>query len=292
MECSHSANPSQPPPAAGGRFAWTGLWLAILAAPLFGLIWAWVAVVLQAYVAPIILFPVLLGVFVGLSIVGLARFAQMGNRPTIFLAAVLAAAVAASVQHYFGYLAAEHGARPALDTTMSTGQDLPALIRQVSPGFGQHSFREYMQAQARGRPLAFGLTARGWLAWLSWAIDGLLVVAGAVAVTIPALWVPYCNRCGTWYRTIRNGKIDLPTARRLADLLGVDGFDHARSPRFRLSTCQGGCGPTRCELSWEEPDGGVSLACVWLDAASRNQVAAILDGLESANPKAESLNEE
>ena len=123
--------------------------------------------------------------------------------------------------------------------------------------------------------------AQGWLAWLSWAIDALLEIVGAVAVTIPAMRVPYCNRCGTWYRTIRGGKIDVPTALRLAELLGVDEIGRFRSPRHRLSACQGGCGPTRCELSWEEPDGTVDLVQVWLDAAGRNQVAAILDGLES-----------
>ena len=87
-------------------------------------------------------------------------------------------------------------------------------------------------------------------------------VVGAVAVTIPAMCVPYCNRCGTWYRTIRGGKIDVPTALRLAELLGVEEIGHPRSPRFRLSACQGGCGPTRCELSWEEPDGAVDLVHV------------------------------
>ena len=104
----------------------------------------------------------------------------------------------------------------------------------------------------------------------------MLTLAAAVAVTIPAFRVPYCNRCRTWYRTVRNGKIDVPTARRLAETCGVDEIAGLRSPRYRLSCCHAGCGPTYCELSWEEPNGAVDLVRVWLDAEQRNQIAAIL----------------
>ena len=106
MNCPEGPIQPPPSPAEKGNFTWQGLLLAIVAAPLFGLVWAWVAEVAQFYVAPIILFPVVLGALAGLSIVGLVRFAQIGHRPTIVLAAVLAAAVAGTAQHYFGYLAA------------------------------------------------------------------------------------------------------------------------------------------------------------------------------------------
>ena len=94
MECPEGPIQPPPSPAEKGDFTWHGLLLAILVAPLFGLVWAWVAEVAQFYVAPIILFPIVLGVLAGLSVVGLVRFAQIGHRPTIVLAAVLAAAVA------------------------------------------------------------------------------------------------------------------------------------------------------------------------------------------------------
>ncbi len=276
MKCSRGPLPFPPPPVERGCFTWNGFLLAILVAPLFGLVWAWVAEVAQSYFAPLLLFPILLGVFAGLSIVGLARFARIGHRPTILLAAVLTAVVAGVGQHYLRYLATYYGAGPSVDASTATSQDLTVLVRKMMPSFG-----EYLHAKARrGRPLLADYVARGWIAWLTWAIDALLVVAGAVAATIPAMRVPYCNRCGTWYRTVRGGKIDLSTALRLAKLIGVDEINHPRSPRYRLSTCQGGCGPTRCELSWEGTDGAVSLVRVWLDPAGRNQVATILDGLE------------
>ena len=166
----------------------------------------------------------------------------------------------------------------------------PARICRRWPASWPPAFGEYLRAQAdRGRPLFGPYVAKGWAAWLTWAVDAMLTLAAAVAVTIPAFRVPYCNRCRSWYRTVRNGKIDVPTARRLAETCGVDEIAGLHSPRYRLSCCQGGCGPTRCELSWEEPDGAVDLVRVWLDAEQRNQVAAILD--ELADERCEMMND-
>jgi hypothetical protein len=264
--------------AERGSFAWKGLLLAILVCPLFGLIWAWAAEGAQWYFAPIVLFPVLLGVVVGATVVGLVRFTQVGHRPTILLAALLAAAVAGIGQHYFSYLAAYDRAGSSSGVGAASQAEVAALLQQMKPSFAQ-----YLDAQARrGRPLVHGYVAKGWAAWLTWVADALLVMVAAVAVTIPALRAPFCNRCGTWYRAIRNGRIDVSTARRLAELVRVEELGEPRSFRYRLSACQGGCGPTRCELSWEESGGALNLVQVWLDAAGRNQVVAILDGIEAA----------
>ena len=70
-----------------------------------GLVWARIGQVVQSYFAPAVLFPILVGVFTGLTVVGLVRLVRIGHRPTVLLAAVLAAAVAAAGQHYFSYLA-------------------------------------------------------------------------------------------------------------------------------------------------------------------------------------------
>ena len=282
MQEPEPLNSVQPPSIEPARFTWPGLWLAVLAAPVVGLVWARIGQVVQSYFAPAVLFPILVGVFTGLTVVGLVRLARLGHRPTILLAAVLAAAMAAAGQHGFSYLSRYYWQSSTVAAGPATGQDLTALsrelAREMAPGFGR-----YLRAQAeRGRPLPLGYRARGWAAWLSWAIDALLVVAGAVAVTIPAVRVPYCNRCRTWYRTVRNGKIDLGTAGRLAGLLDVEPPQRPRSTRYRLSACQGGCGPSRCELSWEH-GGGVDLVRTWLDVQKRNEVAAILDGLANKN---------
>jgi hypothetical protein len=277
-----------PPPPEPGSFAWKGLLLAILVCPMFGLIWAWAAEGAQWYFAPIILFPILLGAVVGITVVGLVRLTQVGHRPTILLAAVLAAGIAGSGPHYFSYLAAYERAGSSIVGGAASQADVAVLVRQMKP-----SFVQYLEAQARrGRPLALGYVAKGWAAWLSWALDALLVVAAAVAVTIPALRAPYCNRCRTWYRAVRSGRLDLTTGQRLAELLRVEEISQPRSFRCRLSACQRGCGPTRCELSWEEAGGAIDLVEAWLDAAGRNQVVAILDEIGVGKQESEFGGEE
>jgi len=275
QKLQNSRDSSQSPPNEG-RFAWSGLALALVAAPVVGAVWAWIGNGIQAYFAPMILFPLLVGVVTGLSIVGLVRFAQMGHRPTILMTAVAAAVVAAAGQHYCHYLSDYFWKKqPSIGTGPLAGQDLSALTQGMTPSFGK-----YLSVQARrGRPLPGGYVVQGCGAWLSWGIEALLSVAAAVGVTLPALRVPYCNRCGTWYRTIRNGRIDVPTARRLAETLDVDLAESMHSPRYRLSACRSGCGPMRCELSWEESNGVVDLARVWLDAEKRNKVLTVLDEL-------------
>lgn len=223
-------------PAEGGWFSWWGLGCALIGGVVAGLIWAWIAFVWQSYATPAVVFPILLGVFIGLTVIGLTRFVQIGHRPTVVVMTILAAIVAILGQYYF--------------RSLSVGK--PLLV------FGNE----------------LAAKAIGWL-----VVDSLLTLAAAVVVIIPAIFVPYCNRCKTWYRTVRNGKIDVPTARRLAETCEVEGIENFHSPRYRLSCCHGGCSPTCCELTWEDSNGTVELARVWLDGEKRNRVATILDEL-------------
>jgi len=221
-----------------GRFSWSGLALMIVAAPLVGLTFAQIGEIVQSYFAPLILFPILMGVFIGLTVVALSRFAQSGHRPTILSAAVVATVVSA---------AGGTGVSPVFWSDTGKMPVPPAAEKET------------------GEAMLFALFAS----------------AAAVAVAVPAVRVPYCNQCWSWFRTIGNGKIDLPTSGRLAELLGVEQPRRARSPRYRLSACRGDCGPTCCELSWERPGGGVDLARVWLDGGQRSEVVAILDELNA-----------
>ncbi len=227
MESSQALDPRDVRPG-GGRFARDKLVLALIAGPAVGLMWAWLAEMSQFYVAESLLLSALVGVFIGLTLVGLVRFARIGHRPTI-LATVVLAAVAAAV--------------------------VPCVFPADSDSAN----------------------------WPSRLLDVIVILAMAAAVTIPAMRVPFCNRCETWYRTVRNGKIDVPSARRLAEICDIEPVGDLRSPRYRLSRCQGGCGPTRCELSWEESKVGVYLARVWLDDRQREQVEAVLDELATEN---------
>jgi hypothetical protein len=263
---------------AGGRLAWLRLVLWLPAAVLAGGVAAWAAVLAQSYFAPWLVFPMLVGVGLGGMLVGLLRFAQVGHRPTILSGTLLAVAVAVVGQHYLGYryaLQREQEIAKQLQERAESlnvrGSDLP--FRQPIG-----SFAEFMrQEAANGRTVWWDHVARGWQAWLTWGIDAILILAAALAVVVPAARQPYCNRCQTWYRTVRSGRTSLPTARRLAELSGLEIGLPVRSARYRLSSCHGGCNPTRLELSWEEADGRTFLSVAWLASEQRNQVMQTLD---------------
>jgi hypothetical protein len=266
-------------PPQGGRFSWLRLAVWLVAAPLVGGIAAWVGMIGQSYWAPLGLFPILVGVGLGAMLVGLMRVAQIGHRPTLFAGAVLAAAVAVTAQHYLSFheMWRQHERHDA-ELFQKAREAFPEWFqgRRVNP---PDSFLQYMQEQADlGRPLVADYTAKGAWAWASWAIDGLLVLAATIAVMIPAMRQPYCDRCRTWYRTIRSGRIPPCTAVGLAELVHAELGEQVKSARCRLSNCTGGCGPTRLELSWEEPNGQTFLTTAWLDADGRDRASRRLDG--------------
>ena len=71
--------------------------------------------------------------------------------------------------------------------------------------------------------------------------------------------LPYCNRCRTWYRTTRSGRIPLATARKLAGMR--EGTAAAGSgPRYRFLNCESGCGPTGLELMCRVAKEGTAMA--------------------------------
>jgi hypothetical protein len=229
----------------GGRFSWRGLSYAVIGGVFTGVAWAWIAYVWQSYANPVVIFPLLLGVLIGLTVIGWTRFLQLGHRPTIVAMAVLAALTAFFGKDYF----------------------LGLWDRSWGPASASISNPFVIFWNELSQKLGWGV------------VDGLLTLAAAILVIIPAIRVPYCDRCRTWFRTVRNGKIDVATAQRLAKTCGVEGTENFHSPRYRLSCCHGGCSPTCCELTWENTSGQVELARVWLDGEKRNQVATVLDEL-------------
>jgi len=154
----------------------------------------------------------------------------------------------------------------------------PKLTQRYEPK-PPASLADYLQAQAQvGRDMNIhGYVARGWVAWLSWAVDGLLVLAAALAMVVPAVRMPYCSRCQTWYRVIRSGRIDARTAGRLVELAEVRPGGQPTSARYRLLNCHAGCGPTGFQLSWQESGGSTFSVQAWLDAECRDRVMKLLD---------------
>jgi len=194
MNAEAAASPEKPDVLAGGRFDWLTFAIWLPASALLGGLGAWVAVEGQFYFAPLLLFPILVGIGVGAMNVGLMRLAQMGNRQTAVLGAVVAAAVAVCGQHYLDY---RHDAA-AIQQRNDAVKGAPALLLQDLPQ-PPASLAEYMRRQAaEGRPLGKSVVLKGWAAWTSWGVDALLVLAASLLMVIPATRQPYCNKCRSW----------------------------------------------------------------------------------------------
>ena len=101
-------------PPSGGGVRWMRDSLIWLPSCLFlGLLIARAAVDAQFYFAPLLVFPLLIGVLLGALLVLLMRMAQIGHRPTIIGGTLLAAGMAVLGIHFFTYLdaTAENSAR-------------------------------------------------------------------------------------------------------------------------------------------------------------------------------------
>ena len=264
-------------PSGGGPFSWRGLAVWLLGAVALGTFAARAAADAQFYFAPLVIFPFLAGVMLGGLLIGLMRGGQIGHRPTIISGAILAVAIAVAGAHYFCYLSAGESQLKQPRLADEARQFLPeSLARrlQTPPA----NFWEYMRQQAdRGRPLTLGYIARGWIVWLSWIIDGLLVLGGTAAVLIPTMLLPFCSRCQTWYRAVRSAHIPASAIKQIGQIAGVDPLEHLKAGRCRLICCHSGCGPTGCEMYWEDTSGETYFARAWLDVAKRNMVMQVLD---------------
>jgi hypothetical protein len=275
MECEGKKADACPVPAAGARISWPRLVLWLPAAAMLGAIAAWVAVLAEAYFAPWLIFPILVGVGLGGVLVGALRFGQIGHRPTIFAGILAAVAVAVVGQHYAAYHLTVVERRKLSEKALLRPEiplGLGDRLVPAPPGF----LEDLKQRAERGWHVRSHLV-QGWEAWAMWDIDALLVLMAALAMAVPAARQPYCDGCRSWYRTVRSGRIGAAVAKRLAELAAMEIGTPARSGRFRLSSCHGGCGPTRLELSWEEADGRTFLNVAWLDRQQRDLVMHELD---------------
>lgn len=271
METQQTEHEAAIPPARGARFRWTAalLWLPVCL--ISGALVAKAAVVAMSYFNPLAFFPLVVGVVLGAILVAVMRLGQVAHRPTLLAGTLLAGVTAVGGQHYFCYRAALAHIRQTLDEHPGASRAFADVLDDRIPS----DFVDYLRKQAAaGRPV-FG---RGRTVWLSWGLDGVLLLAAALAVVATSMRLPYCDRCRSWYRTTRTGELDGGAAAEVAGLAGIRLPRHVRSTRYRLQACTGGCGPTALELHWERARGGRSSQRVWLDAQRRDQVSRIVDG--------------
>ncbi|MBN2579227.1 MAG: hypothetical protein JXB10_09570 [Pirellulales bacterium] len=242
-----------------------------------GLLVAWAAVDAQFYFAPLLLFPILVGVLLGALLVLLMRMAQIGHRPTIVCGTILAAGLTIWGMHYLTYLSNRRTAA-AESANLEKAQRLQpefAALRLPAP---PDNFFQYMKEKAvQGRRIFHPYYFRGVYAWLLWSVEALLLTAATLLVAIPAMYLPFCRQCHSWYRTIRSARLPPGVFQQLADVLNLETTPRLRSCRCRLLACLGGCGPTGCELAWEDLEGKTSFARVWLHPEQRNGIVETLD---------------
>jgi hypothetical protein len=241
---------------------------------------AWAANVAQGYFAPWVIFPVLVGLGLGAMLVGLTRINQVGHRPTIVLAALLAALVAVAGQHYADYRAAYRRACQENEVYRLAVATFPQGIQGRVPA-PPASFADYLLSQAAAGREIGAYRATGWMVWLSWTLDGLLLPAAMLALMTPALRQPYCNRCRSWFRVVRSGRIDAATARQMAELAAVATVEKPVAARYRLLNCNAHCGPTGFELSWDESPRGTTTLRTWLAPDVRNRIHELLDAADT-----------
>lgn len=227
----------------------------------------------QILFAPLIIFPILLGVVLGALLVGVMRFTQTAHRATVIVGAILAAAVICVVQHYISYWISCQAAGARDDWKME-------LARAAFGGrlTAPDGFVNFLRQEAeRGRRLFGDHTAHGAWVWGSWGLDALLTAVGAMAVVAPALRLPYCSRCSSWYRATRSGRLKSGATVALAAAADIVLDDKPHRARYRLLGCQGGCEPTGLELIWRDEAGESTAVVSWLTHDHRDAVVRILD---------------
>ena len=282
------------PPAPGGAVPFSAARLAVWlpAAIVLGGLAGGAAAVCQTYFSPAILFPLLVGFVLGGMLVGLMRLTQTAHRKTVYLGTLLALAAAVFGEHYGSYQWEMMRVRRAAEKAL--GEKNAAFLRSLPPDAGTPlqpvGFWDFLRHKARdGRPVMGESRLHGRLAWLSWALDGLLMLAAAAFLVVPATRQPYCGQCRTWYHTIRAGRVNMTDAHRLAESAAMEAApDRCRRVHYRLTTCDAGCGLTGFELWWYEAkrvDRGPRSLQVWLDHDRRNQVTTVLDELAAQRRK-------
>ena len=246
----------------------------------FGLLLAWASFKIAPFFSPWLIFPLMIGLILGASLVALARLFEVGHRPTIWASVVLSVAVVIVGQHYFSYRTAVAADEADIERLQMARATFGELVQGNLPP-RPDGLVDYLKQQARqGRRLGTVIgdyTAKGPMAWLCWTLDGLLIFIPAAVMVAFALRKPYCPQCRSWYATRRGGRLDAKAIEQLADLLGFSLENSPSGGHYWIDACNQGCAPSIFTLSCEGPSKTKKPHTTWLDTEKRNQVTQILD---------------
>jgi hypothetical protein len=171
-----AASSTEPGFDRGGFALWLGLSIVAAAG------WAWLAVLIQTRFAPLALFPLLLGMGVGLTATMLLRLCPVRHRAAVLVGVAFCGVVTISGQHYLAYRSYRR-AHEAARQREPRWQLVEGHSRTLAPP----GFLAYLDAQAaHGRAWSLGSSrgriSPGTAVWALWGMDGLLVLAAALAV--------------------------------------------------------------------------------------------------------------
>ncbi len=224
--------------------------------------------------APWLLFPLLVGVGLGALAGGLAYWEKLGHRATVLFATAIAATVVVVVMHWMEYQAYLNAPRSAQFEMMANAFPDIAERHVSARPTGFFDFLQRMAAAGRTMPL--GWVAQGEWAWASWALDALLVVAGAVVAVTVFARRPYCDVCRNYYRVLRQETLRPDQYRRLAESLGWTAGT-PRSASYQHLSCQGVCGPDQVRVMVTPVAGPSERREAWIDHTDRGRLFQQLD---------------
>ena len=268
-------------PRLVGRFVAFQALLWMLAAPVLGAAVHALAVWVQDFRAPLLIFPLLVGCGLGLLLVG-ADAAGAGRPPRDPLE-----------RHHVGR--GSRGGRAALlqlprcqssldrgETARHRDRTVPAFQETTGPDTST-DFTRFMRRQAaRGRPVTaeFNASRRGRLGKLG---TGRPADAPAtLTIVYLACRAPYCCVCRSWYRTTRAGPLDADTAGRLAEAaVAAHRGTTRRRPAIAFPIASSGCGPGRLELACRRPAEDQGRGSMALGRPARASGAGAGRGMES-----------
>ncbi|HEV3024196.1 MAG TPA: hypothetical protein VGX76_17085 [Pirellulales bacterium] len=231
------------------------------------------AVLVQPHFAPLVLFPLLLGLSLAASLIVGLRVFSVAHAPTAWTGTFLASALVVGGQHYWSYRAARNvwaGQQAEFEKARQAFPEIANRVLSPPPA----DVGEYLRTEtSRGREL-LGYRVRGAALWGWWGLEAALVSFAALLPVVWALRQPYCTRCRRWLRTNRRGRVSAAVASELAGRCGLSSPHSAGAADYRVATCRAGCSPSLVELSWEKAG---ETGRAWLDAERRRAVAELLD---------------
>jgi hypothetical protein len=268
----HAAEPFAYPRLRPARFA---IWL--LTAILLAAALAWCATKVTVHFAPLVVFPVALGIALGAGLAWTLRLFDTAHRPSLLAGTIVAGLVLVVGRHYGSYLATRDIALITAADTVLAAQAFPELqARLRNRG---RTFPQFLRDSANHGTELFGIHLRPTGIWLMWGFDA------ALSIGITTTWVagaqrrPFCDTCGSWYRVSRSGRVDSAKSTAILRATGLQEEPRADAS-YRVWSCRSGCERIGFELSYSEPDAGPGVT--WLDRGTYAVVVSVLDALVPA----------